>query len=368
MSSEMKSNSEFLTFITVQVSKGKFENLKLLTSLEKKYPQIFTKVMSKFDEVKVYRKCLDEKGKPINVEWKDAMIKFYLDNKYEGITNENADIAKMFSKQGLSQDIFDDACELRQMAKSQQVSSNILDEPIREETILESIEKLKKGTEEELKNNQALIKELYGKQFSYEWLSKNDPANSIIGLYCSCCASITNPYYGKDIVRASVLSPEVQNLVIRNSNGEIIAKGTMYVNKENGYAVINDFELNETYKHHELEETEITVAHNGRKSGRYNVSPTSKEEQERGKIFETFQKGLQAFVEKYDKVNPDKPLRQINVGMGYNKLKRQVERFEKETKNLTVPVDYEFQDATEEEQYILYKREKIQKENGGIDR
>ena len=47
--------------------------------------------------------------------------------------------------------------------------------------------------------------------------------------------------------------------------------------------------------------------------------------------------------------------------MGYNKLKRQVEQFEKASENLTVPADYSFQDASEE-QYILYKRETNEKE------
>ena len=201
-----------------------------------------------------------------------------------------------------------------------------------------------------------MIEELYDKQFTYEWLSKNDPHNSIMGLFCSCCGTITSQFYGKDIAKSSVISPDVQNLVVRNSKGDIISKGTMYVNKARVYAVINDFELNEKYRNHEDS------------SGRYSVEETSSEEQDREMIFKAFQRGLKAFIEEYDRQNPDKPLQQINIGMGYNRLKKQVERFKKATSNLTVPSKYSFQDAMTNEQHILYQREQKQIENGGQNR
>lgn len=201
-----------------------------------------------------------------------------------------------------------------------------------------------------------MIEELYDKQFTYEWLSKNDPHNAIMGLFCSCCGTITSKSYGKDIARSSVIAPDVQNLVVRNSKGDIISKGTMYVNKDRGYAVINDFELNEKYRNHESS------------SGRYNVEETSPEEQDRELIFKAFQRGLKAFIEEYDRQNPEKPLTQVNIGMGYNRLKKQVERFKKATSNLTVPSEYNFQDAMANAQYILYQRAQKQIENGGQDR
>ena len=54
--------------------------------------------------------------------------------------------------------------------------------------------------------------------------------------------------------------------------------------------------------------------------------------------------------------------------MGYNRLKKQVERLKKATLNLTVPSEYGFQDAMTNEQYILYERVQKQIENGGYDR
>ena len=135
-----------------------------------------------------------------------------------------------------------------------------------------------------------------------------------------------------------------------------MSKGTMYMNKDRGYGVINDFELNEKYRHHESS------------SGRYNVEETSSEEQDREMIFKAFQRGLKAFIEEYDKQNPNKPLQQINIGMGYNRLKKQVERFKKATLNLTVPSEYKFQDAITSEQHVLYQRIEKEIENGGCDR
>lgn len=324
----------------------KFEKLELILKLERDYPGIFVKLMTNFEVAKSHRESLDENGKPIEVSWEEALKRFYLNNKYEKITNENEDIAELFQSKGLSQEIFDKASELRKEAKNREVSEHILKKPIKEDTILESIEKIKSQTEEKLTEGLQVIEELYDKGFTYEWLSKKDPHNSIMGLFVNCCGTITSKHYGKDIAKASILAPDVQNLVIRNEMGKIISKGTMYINKEKGYAVINDFELNKKYRNHE---DEIF-------SGRYKVEETSSEEQEREKIFEAFQRGLSAFIEEYDKQNPEKPIIQVNIGMGYNRLKKQVERLKKATSNLTVPSEYDFQDASKNAQYIIYKR------------
>lgn len=362
-------NQEFLKFISEEkvkrekdedgntISKErKLENLELVLNLERNYPGMFIKLMKNFENAKSYRESLDESGKPIKVSWEEALKKFYLSNKYVGVTKENIDIAQIFGSKGLSQEVFDKASKLRQKAKGTNVPEHILEKPIREETILESIERIKNQTEEELTSGRQMIEELYDKQFTYEWLSKNDPHNAIMGLFCSCCGTITSQFYGKDIARSSIIALDVQNLVVRNSKGDIISKGTMYVNKDRGYAVINDFELNEKYRHHESS------------SGRYSVEESSPEEQDREMIFKAFQRGLRAFIEEYDRQNPNKPLQQINIGMGYNRLKKQVERFKRATSNLTVPSEYSFQDAMTNEQYILYQKVEKQIENGGYER
>ena len=327
----------------------------MVLNLEKNHPGIFANAITNFNDVKAARESLDENGKPKKVSWEEAFVKFYYKNQYKGVTKENEDIAELFSKKGLSQNTFEMAKSLREEGKQNNIPEHILEEPLKEDTILESIEKLKKQTEQELSNGKEIIEELYEKQFTYEWLSKNDPHNSIMGLFCSCCGSITSSAYGKDIAKSSIIAPDVQNIVVRNSNGNIISKGTMYLNKDQGYAVINDFELNAQYRHHEKSE------------GRYDVEENSKDEKERELIFKAFQRGLKAFTEKYDQKNPNKPIKQINIGMGYNRLKKQVERFKKETSNLTVPAEYSFKDA-ESMQYILYKKDEKQIEKEGDQR
>ena len=140
----------------------------------------------------------------------------------------------------------------------------------------------------------------------------------------------------------------------------------MYVNKKYGYGVINDFELNRKYKHHERS-SEIKYEPDDN-TGRYNVPEDSKEEEERELIFKAFQRGIQAFIEEYDSQNPDNPIKQVNVGKGYNRLKRQVDRFERAIEKLNVPSDYRFWDATENPQYVLYKREEEKTKESGDER
>lgn len=362
LSMDVEPNQKFLKFISQTVGRKKFENLEMLLRLEQQHPEMFVKVMSNFESAEKYRETLDNTGKPIRVPWEEALEKFYKNEIYTGITKENSDIAEVFASKGLSQSTFDEASDLRKEAQKNNVPEHILGKHIREETILDTIERIKAQTEQEIESGRQIIEELYSKKFTYEWLSKNDPQNSIIGLFASCCGSITSKAYGRYIARASVLAPDVQNLVVRDSEGNIISKGTVYVNEEEGYAVINDFELNERYRNHE------------EGAGRYMVASNSMEEQNREQIFETFQRGLQAFIKEYDLQHPDNPLKQINVGMGYNRLKRQVERFKEATSNLDVPDEYSFFDATAGIQYILYQREstdkKIETENdidGGIE-
>lgn len=322
-----------------------FPNIDLLISLEQDYPGMFAKAMQAFDDIKASRETLNEQGKPIKLSWQDTLVKYYEENPYVGITEETEDIASVFQGKNLTQTTFDQAKELRRQARENEAPEHILGAAIREETILEAVERVRMATGEQIGDIKNIIDDLYEKKFTYEWLSKNDPRNSIMGLYCSCCGTITSGAYGKDVARASVVAKDVQNIVVRNSKGEIIAKGTMYLNSKHGYGVINDFEMNESYRTDEIGRT-----------GKY--EDTGALAQDREQIFSAFQRGIRAFVAEYDRQNPDAPLQQVNVGMGYNRLKRQVEEYEKATKCLSVPSEYEFQDA-KSEQYVLYDREKI---------
>ena len=108
------------------------ENLEMILNLERNYPGMFIKVMTNFGEAKSHRETLNDKGKPIKVPWEEALKKFYLSNKYVGVTKENSDIAQVFGSKGLSQDTFDIASKLRQKAKTTNVPEHILEKPIRD--------------------------------------------------------------------------------------------------------------------------------------------------------------------------------------------------------------------------------------------
>lgn len=338
----LKPDQDFLKFISNRDNK-KFQNLELLLEFEDTNPGIFERIVKRFHIVKKYRTSIGEDGKPCTVPWRDAIAKFIRSNNYDNITEENKDIAIVFSEHGLAQDVFEEASELRKTALRKKIKNHILSTHLKEESIVEKIEKIKNGTDELLSDSKKLIDELYEQKFTYEMLDKYDPRNAIIGIYCSCCATITSNFYGRHIVKASMTENDVQNLVVKDAKGEIIAKAAMYVNTVNGYVVLNEFELNEKYKEHE------------RDSGYYGGGVDSPQEKDRELIFSAFKRGIDAFVKAYDKEHPNKPILQVVVGMGYNRLKRQCNRYKDVSQVLEIPVDYDFNDSTWE-QKVLYER------------
>ena len=134
------------------------------------------------------------------------------------------------------------------------------------------------------------LKEENTNDFSYEWLPKQDYNNLILGKLCNCCAHILGA--GAGIMRASMILDNCQNLVIRNEEGKIIAKMTIYVYKDKGYAIINTSEINLNY----LDEENLK------------------------KVYNAFLRGVNAFVDKYNENNSIK-LNQVNMGEYRNKLK-----------------------------------------------
>ena len=368
LSMRTKANQHFIKFLTPQ---GKdFGNLNLLLDMEHEHPGIFAKVMANFDEVEKYRIRVDDNGKNKTVPWNEAIMAYYYSEKYQGINEENRDIALEYSSHGMEQKIFNKAVDLRHQAKEQNIPEHILGKELKEKTILQQIEELQSRTEEQLMDAKTIVDELYKKSFTYEWLSKNDAKNGIMGIYTSCCANLKSSFYGKHIAENTIIAKDVQNLIVRNNEGRIVAKGTIYVNEENGYAVFNDFEINEQFKANQVD-TEEDYEYGGLYTGDDKTEEELtesdlKKRKDRDMIFGALMRGMNAFIEEYDKQHPDKPMIQVNVGMGYNRLKRNVKEFcEVATENLTVPAEYCFEDAAYK-QYVLYvneiAKEKIEKE------
>ena len=126
--------------------------------------------------------------------------------------------------------------------------------------------------------------------FSYQWLPKQDYHNLILGKYCNCCAHIAGA--GQGIMRASMILDTCQNLVIRNEVGEIIAKATIFINKQKGYGVFNTVETSFTYR----------------------------EQEDLKNIYQAFLRGTKAFIETYNKNYPENPITEITVGENRNTI------------------------------------------------
>lgn len=331
-------NSELIDFLTKRNGRQQYENFETLLSLTEGKPLMFSSIILNFEKASKFRTGLDERGLPIKRSWKDAFKKYYTAEKYKNVTEDNQDIAELFAMYGVSERVFEQATDLKKEARANDVKSHFLKKSLKEKNILSTIEEIAQQTGKTLQESKALLKDLYKGHFTYEFLDKHDPINMILGLFTSCCATIDSPYYGRNIATYSYVSNDIQNLVVRNYNGQIVAKGAMYLNREKGYAVINAFELNNGI--------------NATKGMKLSESQLARR-QVCEKVFEAFMRGIDAFVKEYNEENPTNPLNQINVGMGSNSLYSQCERYK--SGFLTVPEEYDFYDA-ERNQKVLYKR------------
>ena len=174
--------------------------------------------------------------------------------------------------------------------------------------MFEEIDTLRKETVENLSQTINSLKAI-SDSFTFEFLSKYDAANFVLGKYCDCCAHLEAVGYG--IASASILHPDCQNLVIRDRDGKIVAKSTLYINRKEGYGLFNTIEVKEE------------------------CNSKSKKQ-----IYEKYMQAVIAFVEKYNLQNPNNPLKQINVGMHANDLKLEFESYNKESRTILKGIDF----------------------------
>ena len=236
-------NAKLIKFFSVINENKEYENINIVKNLALEYKNIavFWNVVNKFDEIAKLRVGLNKNGMPIKYSWEECIRKHCFLKTYENVNQDNQQLAKEFVVKGISSSGFKKADEVFKLAKAYGTKEHILQVHLKEKTILEEIEELKREIGLELNECKKLMGKTLDKFYTYEFLSKKDPKNAIIGLYASCCATIEYSDYGKYIAKATILSNDVQNIVVRDVNGDIIAKGALYVNKELGYGVINDF-------------------------------------------------------------------------------------------------------------------------------
>ncbi len=289
------------------------------------------KSYEKFDEVQ--RANTSHKGNQRQLQPTVSKFKnYFIKNKFEGITLANYAIARTISPFYYSQTSFDKALEIDKERIEKGTKNNILENHLEEKDVLSQIEELSKLIKSKGVSSVHLLSDLLKNNFSFEWLEKNDPKNFVLGKYCSCCAHLEASGY--TYMHASIVDPDVQNLVIKNKDGEIIAKSTLYVNREEGYGIFNNIEI---YSEVEMEARE--------------------------EIFRKFQLATVSFVQEYNKEHPDKPIHKVNVGMDYNKLREKISVELKKEKNLLKSINYEeFGDdnffggaCSDNEQYIVWE-------------
>ena len=233
---------------------------------------------------------------------------FFARDKFVGVTDKTELIARTLAPYFDRQLNFEDAVSIDKERTRKRVKNNILSSQLTEENFLANIDSY---SSEIMGESGKIIHNLIGiadNEFSFEWLEKNDPQNFILGKLCSCCSHLGGAGYG--IMHASIVHPYIQNLVIKNESGDIIAKSTLYINHRKRYGVCNNVEVRSGIKGEKLNQ-----------------------------VYKKFILAINAFAVRYNKENPRRKLKQINVGMGNNDLYNEITSSNEES-SILKPINY----------------------------
>ncbi len=253
------------------------ENYKDLIEEERQKSGFIERVYLNFREIS--RTSTSNKGSQRHLKVTIDKCKNFLSNvKFDGVTEENKDLAELIGAWYNTNTVWFNAQKIYRESLS--APRNIFVEEIVDEegNILYDYDPAKD------------LKEEINPDFSYEWLPKQDYDNLILGKYCNCCAHVAGA--GQGIMRASMILDCCQNLVIRDNLGVIIAKSTLYVNRNASYAVFNNVESSFNYRDNES----------------------------KFKIYQAFLRGAKAFMETYNKNYPTHPLNNISIGASRNTI------------------------------------------------
>lgn len=279
----------------------------------------------------------------------DFFLTFFKCNNFANINADNLYIADEISKFFVDKDTFQNALKLVDEFKKRKVPTSLLkdEQKLENDRAFDLIMQYQKDI---AKNSSSVLKifsQISQKNFTYEWLKKDDVINMVLGKYCDCCSHLEGAGYG--IMRASMISKDCQNLIIKDKNGEIVAKSTLYVNKKYGYAVFNNVEVKET------------ISDNFFSRDFYdNVRSIDKE------IYLALKKGIIDFVENYNRENPDNKLQVVTVGAHLNDLIDVIRETDQESK-VNYPAKHyglygedvygSYEGDSQISQYILWKSE-----------
>ena len=318
-------------FLSIDSLHGSFNNMKFkgfnkewseflmnktnfLKSIEKEKEQsgFISRIYNDFEEIKEFNRSNmgSQRYRKVTCEVSEE---YFSKIHFDGVNENTVDISEAIGKFTKDQELFEDAVKIREeflkMKAEGKIKEHILEIELKED-VFNQIEDERKFICNSAGECLNALNSIANKKFSYEFLSKNDPVNFVLGKYCSCCANIDGAGYG--IMKASILHPDCQNLVIRDQDGVIIAKSTIYVNRTQGYAVFNNVEINDNIKDNESKEL----------------------------IYIKYKRAIEKFVSEYNKIYFDNPIRQINVGMNLNNLEDQIKKYDIKSNQILEGVNF----------------------------
>ncbi len=277
-------NEEFNEFFC------KKKNLDELIYMADAQEGFIAKIYNNFEEVQRYNVSRNSQHRQLKPTIQ-VFERYFAENTFMGVTDETKHIADELAKfPPITQKDFELAVKIYDEYKQMAKNTAYEDKAIVEEDVFERINYYSNQIELNMVDTAKMLDELLSKEYTYEWLAKNDPRQFTIGYYCSCCATIQG--VGQGIVRATALLPNVHTLAIKNKRGDIRAKSTLYVNEIQGYGVLNNVEVSLVYAN----------------------EPAEKE-----KIYTKFKLGVEKFVEEYNKTH-NIPIHTVTIGINRNDL------------------------------------------------
>ena len=268
------------------------KNFMELIELEKEATGYIARIYNEFEKIKEFGKSSrgNQRYRKVTVE----MCKnYFAESNFENVSEDNKDISETISYYTRNQESFDEAVRIRNEYLSLR-NSGMIDDYLLNEPLMSELEEIKEDIIKDARETVGTLNKASNELFTYEYLSKYDPRNFVLGKYCSCCAHLEG--IGHGIMKASILNPDCQNLVIKDKKGKIIAKSTLYVNREQGYGVFNNVEINNNIQTKEIKK----------------------------KIYKVYMEAIEDFANRYNEKNPDKPLSVITVGLSMNDLKFEI--------------------------------------------
>ena len=282
------------------------------------------------------------------VRWNKPTVKLLVDSfvskAFDDVSNK--EMAKYFVKYGsYSERHLNKAIEIDEERKSKNVSDYIIAGGLKENYV-DSLNDYKRRIEqldnEISKSGHNIIKnqrDIAFNIFTYEMLSKSDFVNYFLGFLTDCCLNLYGS--GSGAQRAMIVDKDIQPLVIRNSANNIICVGILYINRKEGYGVVNSFELNKKY----LDDY------------------ASREE-----IYTKIKQMVKEIANKYNKENKSNPLKKITCGLSVNHdgINEFIKKEKKEENLLRAPDFSKYSYISSEywagdwhlEQFVLWEKNK----------